>query len=203
MIRIYKKIPHEVTLACSGGIDSVAILDFLSKSKRKVTLAFFNHGTETSEKSLPFIFDLASKYDYPLLISKVQREQYKSESLEEYWRIQRYEFLNSLPGLVITGHHLDDLVETWVFTSLHGKPKLIPYQNKNVIRPFILTRKHQFISWCKNNQLDWFEDHSNLNLRFSRNRIRHQVIPELLKINPGLHKVIAREFIKYEQYSSK
>jgi tRNA(Ile)-lysidine synthase len=76
---------------------------------------------------------------------------------------------------------------------MHGEGKVIPYQNENVIRPFRLNRKHEFINWCKRKDVSWIEDKSNLDTSYIRNYIRNNIVEQLLVINPGLHKVIAKK----------
>lgn len=194
MIRLLGKLPLSCTVAFSGGVDSVAIADFLLRGRKQVSLAFFHHGTQHSQRSLSFIKEFSKQRSVPLIILKVSREKDPRESMEEYWRIERYRFLHSISGPVITGHHLDDAVETWIFTSLHGNPQVIPYSNKNVIRPFLTTPKSELREWCLRHDLTWFEDESNQDEKYMRNLIRRRIVPEALKVNPGLHKTIAKKY---------
>jgi tRNA(Ile)-lysidine synthase len=97
---------------------------------------------------------------------------------------------------VVTAHHLDDAVETWVFTSLHGESRLIPYSRGNVIRPFLLTPKSELVSWCERRGLAWSEDPSNTDTAYMRNLIRHKILPEALKVNPGLRTVVRKKYLK-------
>jgi tRNA(Ile)-lysidine synthase len=122
--------------------------------------------------------------------------------MSEYWRKERYRFLESHAASdfpVITAHHLDDVVEWWIFSSLRGLPALIPYQRGHVIRPFLLTSRDEITKWCKEKELDWVDDPFNLDTYFSRNFIRHEMVPLALKVNPGLRTTIANK-IK-EKYS--
>ena len=61
MIRIIGKIPHSVTIACSGGIDSMVFTDFLLKGNRHVDLAYFNHDTQHSHKAQKFVENYANQ----------------------------------------------------------------------------------------------------------------------------------------------
>jgi tRNA(Ile)-lysidine synthetase-like protein len=199
MIQIQGKLDREVYIACSGGVDSMAVVDFLMKN-HKVNLLFFDHGTETSLEALRFLqeryhpsIDLAGM---TLMVGHITRPKEKSESWEEYWRIQRYEWFHSFDVPIITCHHLDDCVETWVFTSLNGEGRIIPYANRNVIRPFRMNRKSEFANWCRNKNVPWIEDTSNDDTRYMRNFIRHEIIPKALVVNPGLHKVVRRKVVE-------
>ena len=157
MIRYIGEISRDCVVAFSGGVDSVAITDFLLRGKKNVTLAFFDHGTKSSQDAEKFVRDFASKRKVECKIGRISRERRRDESAEEYWRNERYSFLFSLGTQVITGHHLDDAVETWLFNSIHGKPRTIPYRNNNVVRPFLITPKSEFISWGKRNDLTWVD----------------------------------------------
>ena len=90
-------------------------------------------------------------------------------------------------------HHLNDQMENWIFTSAHGNPKLIPYSNKNIIRPFLLNLKSQMVDWCTNRQVPWLEDASNQDTKFMRNKIRKNILPQFLELNPGFDKVIRKK----------
>jgi tRNA(Ile)-lysidine synthetase-like protein len=199
MIQIQGKLDREIYVACSGGVDSMAVVDFLMKN-HTVNLMFFDHGTETSKEALDF---LTSRY-YPsiehagmkLFVGSVSRPRNKSESWEEYWRNQRYQWFHSYEHKIITCHHLDDCVETWIFNSLNGEGRIIPYSNWNVIRPFRLNRKSEFTNWCRNKNVPWVEDTSNEDIGYMRNFIRHEIVPKALVVNPGLHKVIRKKVLE-------
>lgn len=196
MIKIQGKLDREVYVACSGGVDSMAVVDFLVRNHR-VNLMFFDHGTETSKDALDFIHErYCSSIDLAgtkLFIGHISRPKERQESWEEYWRIQRYEWFHSYAHPIITCHHLDDCVENWIFTSLHGEGRIIPYRNKNVIRPFRANHKSEFIDWCRNKSVPWIEDVTNQDTKFMRNYIRHEIVPKAMMVNPGLHKVIAKK----------
>ena len=68
-------------------------------------------------------------------------------SKEAWWRDQRYKFFNEATTRpIITAHHLDDVVENWIFTSMNGNPFLIPHQRDQFIRPFLTTEKNDLRS---------------------------------------------------------
>jgi tRNA(Ile)-lysidine synthase len=196
MIRFVGSIPNKCTVAFSGGVDSVAVVDFLLSGRKKVDLAFFHHETETSTLAFNFVTKFATKCGLVLKVGKLSRDRLKEESLEEFWRNERHRFFATFDSPVITAHHLDDAIETWIFTSLHGEARLIPYSSGNVVHPFLITPKAEFILWCNRKKLEWIDDESNCDVRFMRNLIRHKIVPEALKVNPGLHKVIKKKYIK-------
>lgn len=196
MIRILGKIPKQCVVAFSGGVDSVAIADFLLQGKKNISLAFFDHGTHTSEIARGFVVEFAKQRNLELHIGRVEREKSKDESWEEYWRNERHRFFLSFDVPVVTAHHLDDAIETWIFNSLHGSPRLMPLSTGNVIHPFLITPKSELVSWCERKNLMWMEDQTNYDTRYMRNRIRHNIVPEALRVNPGLHKVIKKKYLE-------
>lgn len=197
MIQIQGKLEREVWVACSGGIDSMTVVDFLMNN-HKVNLMFFDHGTETSRDAKEFLkeryypsINIAS--DATLNIGTISRDKYAEESFEEYWRNMRYEWFHSFDVPIITCHHLDDCAETWIWSTMHGEGKIIPYSNRNVIRPFRLNRKTEFKNWARRKNVEWIEDSSNEDQKYMRNFIRHEIMPKALVVNPGLHTVISKK----------
>ena len=197
-IQVLGRLDTINAVACSGGVDSMAILDFLRRARRPITAVYFNHGTEHGKEAQVFVAEHCAKHNIPLLIGKVERDRAKGESLEQYWRNERYRFLESLDMNITTAHHLNDLVETWLFTSFHGKTKFIPYRRGNVVRPFLLTPKAALEDWCKYKGIDFIQDPSNFDVHHARNRIRHRILPEVQHINPGILKRVASLYRKSE-----
>lgn len=198
MIRIIGKIPKRVTVACSGGVDSMVFVDFLLKGNRKVDLAYFNHDTGHSREAERFVKQYAAKNNLILTVGRVRGSK-GNRSLEEFWRDERYEFLESLgSNYIITCHHLDDVVETWLFTSFHGESKLIPHKRGNKIyRPFLMTEKSSILNYADRKAIDWIEDPSNrMTKNIMRNHIRHNIMPQVLKVNPGIRKTIRKKLIE-------
>ena len=194
MIRILGKIPvGKFGVACSGGVDSMAVLTFLINGGHKPTVLFFNHNTQHSILSEKFLIDWCSSNNLELIIEKT--DLLPKSNKEKVWSDLRYSFFSKFDFPVITCHHLDDCVETYIFSCLRGFQSVIPYNRGNVIRPFLLTEKSEFEKWCKQKSIPFIEDKSNYCLDYSRNRIRHQIIPQSLKINPGL-KTVVKKLIK-------
>jgi tRNA(Ile)-lysidine synthase len=190
MIKITVPLPKSITIACSGGVDSMAVVDFLSR-KHEVTIAHFNHGTQHGEKAHKFVSEYCADHDISMLVGFCRSKKDNKESQEEYWRRERYDFFKDL-GPVITCHHLDDCVETYIWSSLHGTPKVIPLTRNNVLRPFLTTRKQDFVYWCESHNVPWIEDESNKNSRYTRNYIRNELMPHALRVNPGLHTLVKK-----------
>ena len=197
MIRIIGKIPHKVTIACSGGIDSMVFTHFLLQGKRKVDLAYFDHDTGHSKKAQKFVEEYAEKNKLNLTIGKVKGFKGK-RSLEEFWRDERYDFFNRISSdYIITCHHLDDCVETWLMSSFHGLGKVIPHRRgTSIYRPFLMTEKSSIKKYAQNKNVKWVEDPSNQHTNFMRNHVRKNIMPHILKVNPGIRKTIRKKILE-------
>jgi tRNA(Ile)-lysidine synthase len=114
---------------------------------------------------------------------------------EKVWSDLRYEYFSKFDFPIITCHHLDDCVETYIFSMLRGFQSVIPYKRENVIRPFLLNEKVAFENWSKRKKVSFIQDESNFSTDYSRNKIRHNIVPEALNVNPGL-KTVVRKMIK-------
>lgn len=197
MIRIIGKIPPSVVIACSGGVDSMVVTDFLIKGRRDVKLAYFNHDTFHSKHAQSFVEEFANDNNLDLLLGSVKGVKGK-RSIEEFWRDERYNFFNRInTNFLITCHHLDDAVETWVMSALHGQCKLIPYiRGPNIFRPFLMTSKKTIKNYADRKKVKWIEDPSNSRTEYIRNHIRHTMMPGILKVNPGIRKLIRKKLIE-------
>ncbi len=196
MLHILNKIPYQVTLACSGGADSMAALHFLKNGGREIKVCYFNHGTEFGALAQTFIQDYCSQHKIDLEIGTICSDKSKQESWEEYWRNQRYNWFKKFQLPMVMAHNLNDQMENWIFTSAHGLPRLIPYINGLIIRPFLLNLKSEMVNWCLRHQVPWIEDPSNQDTKYMRNKIRHEILPKYLELNPGFPKVIRKQILK-------
>lgn len=192
MIKILKKIPQKVVVAVSGGPDSMAVLDFLSNGPSDVSAIFIHHGTTASDAGQNVVLDFCNTRGIVLQRFSVGQHKPKRKSWEEFWRHERYKIFHAIKLPVITAHHLDDVMETWAFTSCHGNPQLIPYSNKNVIRPFLLNSKETLKSWIERKNVPFSIDSSNNDDKYMRNYIRRHIMPHYRHVNPGIEKTIRK-----------
>ena len=181
----------------------MAALSFvLNNPQNKTEVLFYNHGTPTSEKAYSFLKEYCKEHGIKFTSSKMECDPPKGASKEAFWREQRYAFFSHFKAKpIIMAHHLDDCVETYVFSMINGNDFLIPYSNGNIIRPFLLTKKEEMVSWCERKCIPWQEDDTNSVNDFARNRIRNVILPEIKKINPGIQKNVAKK-VKQE-YTKK
>lgn len=214
MINLLGTIPRKISIAFSGGIDSVAALHFLSKN-HEIEILYFDHHNFDDQNNFTegfkedcakynrilkdTVVSTSEYYNTKFKIGECSRPKHKSESIEEYWRNMRYEWFHSLDAeYIVTGHHLNDCVETWIFTSMHGNPHTIPYKNKNVYRPFLLTPKCEFERIVKKNSLAYVDDPSNYDMKRMRNYIRKELVPMVKVVNPGIEKTVKNKILECE-----
>lgn len=198
-MQLLGKIPKKVYLACSGGKDSMTILEFLLQGRRDVTLLFCHHGTEHSEEASLFLSQIAEERGLTLHTTKYTGNL--NFATEASWREFRYSFFSQFTDYpIITGHHLRDNIETWLMSSISGTSKFIPYSRDNIIRPFLLSFRRDLDKYANNHNVKWVEDKSNSENKYSRNKIRNLVFPVLEDINPGIETVFYYKCLdKYER----
>lgn len=184
----------------------MAALDFFRRAHDVVVL-HYNHGTPHADEAQALVEDYCKQHDLRLWTGTLREDPPRGASLENFWREKRYEFFDRfrnsraffLPeqtrAPIITCHHLDDAVETWIFSALHGNPKLIPIRRDHYIRPLLLTRKQVLEDWCDRKRVPYVVDPSNADTRFMRNYIRSELMPKALQVNPGLHKVVRKKVL--------
>ena len=208
MIQLATKIPKGETayIAFSGGVDSLGSALYYKNKGFDVQLLHFNHGCEVSDAIEDGCKKLSDALELPIVVGYNDTLPKSNQSIEDAWRRARYRFLYScVPngGYLVTGHHIQDSVETWVWSSMHGEGKIIkPHQviefdGKicNLIRPFLMTKKEQFERLVEYHGLTPVEDKYNDNMDLTRNYIRHVMMPHVLKINPGIEKVIKKKYL--------
>lgn len=197
MLKILGQIPREhFHLACSGGSDSMAMMHLLLKYPRnRFDVLHFNHGTPCCGEAESFVKDFCTARGIELHVGRMTAERRSGESQEEYWRNQRYAFFKKFSDeKIVMTHHLSDCVETWVMTSLNGRPQVIPYCNPkyNVIRPLLLNPKSAIEKWISDNRIEYVYDRSNSDTDINRNYVRHVMMKHILRINPGIEKTVKK-----------
>lgn len=196
MIKLYgPKLPRRFGVAVSGGIDSMAALSFLS-ANHEITAIHIDHGTGNTPEAETTISSYCAGNGIRFASHAIVGSPPSGESKEKWWRDRRYSIFKTYDIPVVTCHHLDDCVETWIWSSMHGDSKVIPYRHANVIRPFLLTEKRSFRKWAMDRSVPWVEDASNLDMSYTRNYIRHHMMPHVLRVNPGIKKTIRKKLLR-------
>jgi tRNA(Ile)-lysidine synthetase-like protein len=191
-MQVLKTLPSHIGVAVSGGLDSLVALHWLNQ-RRDVVAVHYIHDSEFADTEHEFVQNFCSEFNIVLITAKQTPTSQAGLSREEYWRNGRYEFFRGIPMPVCTGHNLDDAVEWYLFTSLHGQGHYMEYSHANVVRPFLTTKKSEFRAHADKYVLKWLEDESNSDVDFAvRNRIRHDILPLALQVNPGLFNMVKR-----------
>lgn len=186
-----KSVPETVYVACSGGVDSIAAVGILSEW-RNVILCHYAHADQAHLSERVAVEYIAERLNLQLLVEKSVSAAPKGNK-EASWRNERYEWFHSLPGPVVTAHTLDDAVEWYLMTSLRGRGEFMPYSNKNVIRPFLLTRKSDLQKYAFEKNLPWWDDPTNFDPEFSlRAKVRNKLLPIALECEVGLYNVVKK-----------
>ncbi len=199
----HKKI-KSMTIALSGGVDSVVLLHLLHALKKKhhfiLKVAHVHHGlSQNADKWVKFCEKLCSKLSVPLDIHYIQLPQKKSLGIEGEARRLRYEkLLQTKTDLVVLAHHQDDQAETFLLQLIRGAGvkglSSMGYFDgaRKLWRPLLNTSRVDIESYAKKHQLKWIEDESNRNIDFDRNFIRSKVLPILKNRFNHIIKVISR-----------
>jgi tRNA(Ile)-lysidine synthase len=195
-----------VTVALSGGADSVALLHALWSLRDKLSInvkaAHLNHGIRGAEadRDEAFVKWLCLKFDIPIVCETVDipsLAKEKGQSLELCAREVRYEFLSrNAEGLIATAHTASDNTETLLFNLTRGSGTKglagIPPKRDNYIRPLIFCSRYDVEKYCIDNSLSYVTDSTNLTDDYTRNKIRHKVVTTLKEINPSLEDAVVR-----------
>jgi tRNA(Ile)-lysidine synthase len=193
-------------VALSGGADSTALLDMLSRLPGfhlRPVAAHLNHCLRGADSDVDqeFCRKLAASYGIPFEFSRVDvKGLAKSEglNLEDAGRRARIIFLEQVrekygAAAIVTAHHSDDQAETILMRLLRGSGMTglcgIPYRNqRGYIRPLLNVTRAEIVQYLTECGLDWREDASNQDTSFLRNRIRHELLPLLEQYNPSVRR---------------
>lgn len=178
-------------LAVSGGVDSVVLCYLFKSCNLSFHIAHINFQLrdEESLRDEAFVQSLAQSLQVPVHIQRVDTKEIavaKKMAIQETARIIRYEYFEQWRQefhlhKIVTAHHLDDNIETIIFRLCRGtglKGLLgIPFENENIIRPLLSFSKQDILQYAQENQLSFVEDSSNSQDKYTRNWIRHQLVP--------------------------
>ncbi len=196
-----------VIVALSGGADSVCLLHNLNSIRKKYNIdlraCHVNHNLrgEESNKDMKFCMELCRQNDIEIYVKNVDIATLSKErkmSHEECGRKVRYSFFNSLSekykAKIATAHNADDNVETVIYNMTRGASLRglsgIPRVRGKIIRPLILSTREEIERYCSDNSLIYMTDSTNLTDEYTRNKIRHNVMPVLKEINPSFEKTV-------------
>ncbi|MGB5458336.1 MAG: tRNA lysidine(34) synthetase TilS, partial [Eudoraea sp.] len=186
-------------VACSGGVDSVVLAHLCSLNKMDFSIVHCNFQLRGYESDMDafFVEDLARKLGKKIYIKDFNTDSYvniNKVSLQMAARELRYRWFEELMKknkikTLVTAHHADDNLETFIInlsrgTGIKGLTG-IPAKTSNISRPLLIFSRAQIMQFAEIKNISWREDHSNLDKKYLRNKIREDVIPRLRELHPG------------------
>ena len=199
---------HQLVIACSGGVDSVVLLDQLCHLstqyphlKLKICHINFHLRADESRQAADFVHKLAQHYNLDLLnhhpYPRYQSTQSHSHQLNddhsfELWaravKTTALHLAQSRGMCMAMAHHRDDLTETIIMRILRGSQpwhlKGLRRWHQGIFRPLLAITKPELIAYAHHHSLKWHEDTTNQDPKITRNYIRHHLIPTLTTIQP-------------------
>lgn len=173
-------------VSVSGGVDSVVLLDILSRQEGlTLVVAHIDHGIRAdSHQDALLVRDLADRYGLPYEQATLKLG---SGASEEVARKQRYSFLhecrkNYNAAAIIMAHHQDDILETMIINMTRGtgwRGLASLRSHKALMRPLLGVSKSDIIQYATQRQLEWHEDVTNEDLQYLRNYVRHTILPKV------------------------
>ena len=198
----------KIIVGLSGGADSMALTDALLDLSGDfgitIEAAHVNHNIrgEEAKRDECFVRDYCEKKGIEFNLLSVDVVKLASEAgmgVEEYARRVRYEFFEKLAGdsgLVATAHTLSDSIETVLFNMARGSGvaglRGIPAKRGIIIRPLIGCTREDVELYCKDRKLDYVTDSTNLTNDYTRNFIRHNIVPLFYQLNPSFDRCMDR-----------
>lgn len=212
-IEQYHLLPENgtVVVAVSGGADSLCLLHILNRlcgpEKRypqvQLHIVHLNHLLRggDSDRDAAYVEQIAHTWGLPITVGTVDVSQFartKHLSLEEAARIARYQFLREAAQgqPIAVAHHADDQVETLLLHLLRGGglASMVGMQPRrgDIIRPLLAVHRSDILVYCREHAIVPVEDSSNADTHFLRNRIRHELLPLMESMNPGIRSTLLR-----------
>jgi tRNA(Ile)-lysidine synthase len=181
----------QLTLAISGGRDSMALLHAVARAvpETVTTVATYDHATGTAAvKAAELVASQATALGFPVVIGRAA----VPGSSEAQWRNARRAFLTEVAArtgsVVATAHTRDDQVETIFMRVLRdsGARGLAGlYASTEVVRPLLSCTRAEVAAYAKTVGAMWMEDPTNASMRFFRNRVRRDLLPAIARVKPG------------------
>jgi tRNA(Ile)-lysidine synthase len=209
-----------IWVALSGGVDSVVLLDLVhsyisstslrSSPRFRLKAIHVNHGlSPNADKWQSFCEQLCSGIGVELCTREVSID--RTKNIESEARRQRYQVFKEVCGVgsvLLTAHHANDQAETLLFRflrgghphSLTGIPMLRHWEGLQIFRPLLKQPRNNILEYAKQKKLNWVEDESNQDLGFSRNFLRHSIIPQLERQWPELVLSLSQLAEKFDSY---
>jgi len=201
-----------ISVACSGGLDSIVLAFILNKLGFKVEVIHVNYQlrSDDSEKDAAFVEQFCSENNIPfkIRIIDLNAELTEGGNLQELARNFRYDWFKEIleadaNNRVALAHHLNDQVETF-FLNIARKSGVMGLacmlsESNGVIRPLLDFTKEDLASYAKENNIEWREDISNADSKYKRNMLRNVILPELNESVPTLNESVITLVDQFQQ----
>ncbi len=199
----------QITIALSGGVDSVVLFHLLLTLSRQIgftlSATHVNHGiSQNAVRWREFCNSLCRNHDIPITVTTLSIKKLPSISLEAAARKERYQVFSRLTtDFVALAQHIDDQAETVLLQLLRGAGvkglsamPAIRRQTSDtapkILRPLLNITRQEIEAYAHQNHLDWITDESNDDIAFNRNFLRHEVLPVIKKQYPTYQTTIMR-----------
>ena len=196
-------------IAFSGGLDSAVLLHAclaVVQSHLDITLqvVHVNHQlSEHADRWAAHCERVCAYHEVSFSCESIEVLEQRGESLEASARYLRYQALAKYvasDAVLLTAHHLDDQAETFFLQLLRGAgiaglacmPVKRPLGQGQVIRPLLNVTRAQLQCYAKTHEIEWVDDESNAQDRYSRNYVRHHVLPAIEQRWPAYRSCVAR-----------
>lgn len=197
----------KILLAVSGGVDSMVMTDLFVRSGYKFSMAHCNFHLrgEESDRDEAFVREYAQKNNIELFVQDFDTYSYmdkEKKSLEMSARELRYDWFKRIAeengfDYLATAHHADDSIETFLInllrgTGIAGLHGILP-KSGYVIRPLLFVGRKKINEYSQRNNIAFVEDSTNKDTKFTRNKIRNEIVPLLKDISPNFDVVLKRD----------
>lgn len=199
-------IKGPIVVGVSTGVDSMILFHYLINNyKDTIICAHINHNVrKQSNKEEIFLKKYCKKNN--IIFESMKIEKYNENNFENEARKKRYNFYEEIlkkhnTKYLFLAHHGDDLIETILMKIIRGSniigyagiKKISKQKNYYIIRPLLDYQKKDILDYAKENNIKYYNDTTNKDIKYTRNRFRHKILPLLKKEDPNVHK----KFIKY------
>lgn len=203
---------QNICIGVSTGVDSTVLLHCLMDLKEElqfnIILCHVNHKKRMqSEYEEQYIKQFSLDNDLILEVLHLNNEEIENDNFQKAAREKRLQFFNEIMNkydcdYLFLAHHLNDDMETSFMHIIRGsslkgysgiRPITYSRNNKVILRPFLKTLKKDILEYALNNNIKYFEDESNNSYVYTRNRVRHNIIPLLFEENSNFS-------VQYNQY---
>ncbi|MGM9900079.1 MAG: tRNA lysidine(34) synthetase TilS [Bacilli bacterium] len=196
---------YKVVVACSTGVDSMTLLTLVMQVCKhdNIVVAHVNHKKRLqSDQEEIYIKTFCEENNLKYYIKHL--DHIDTGNFQSLAREKRYEFFDEVvksenAKYLLLAHHADDNIETILMRLLKssslkgyaGIEKKTYYHNYYIYRPFLDIPKLRIQEYANNTNIKYYEDDSNQTLDYTRNRIRHLIVPILLEENPNLYEAVS------------